>query len=156
MSLNFSASVIFVSDITLSTKFYCELLEQVVEHDFGANIIFQSGISLWQISDEHEIKEIAGHSNEGNRFELYFETEDFQKVVAVLEKKPVEMLHPLKTESWGQKSIRFFDPDHHLIEIGESIKTFVGRIYNETGSITATAKITGIQENTIEKIVGGE
>lgn len=154
MSLNFSASVIFVSDIGLSTKFYCELLEQVIEHDFGANIIFQSGVSLWQISDEHEIKKIAGHSKEGNRFELYFETEDIQKVVDELDKKKVELLHPIKTESWGQKCIRFFDPDHHLIEIGESTKTFVVRIYKETGTIKATAKLTGINEVDIENMVG--
>ncbi|NCU32068.1 MAG: hypothetical protein EOM23_03850 [Candidatus Moranbacteria bacterium] len=36
----------------------------------------------------------------------------------------VEFLHKIQEKPWGQKTIRFFDPDRHLIEIGEVLKMF--------------------------------
>ncbi len=153
MAVTFHSAVIFVRDINVSETFYHEVLDQEKEFDFGTNILFKSGLSLWQIKAGHEIESIAGSSTDKNTFELYFETEDIAGSVRKIQSAGVEMLHGLKTESWGQQTIRFFDPDHHLIEVGESLSTFVIRIFRETGSIDATAGITGVDKDTIQRIV---
>jgi catechol 2,3-dioxygenase-like lactoylglutathione lyase family enzyme len=153
MSLTFYAPVIFVKNIQISKKFYVELLGQEIEHDFGKNIVFKSRISLWEIVAQHEIEQIKGNSLQGNTFELYFETDDIEELLSRMKMKGVSLLHDIKTEPWGQMTFRFFDPDHHLVEIGESLPTFVNRIYNEGGSVGSVVKQTGIAEELVRKIV---
>ena len=153
MSHTFYSSVIFVKNIEQARKFYSEVLDQEIEHDFGSNIMFKSRLSLWQINEEHEISNIAGDPNEGNTFELYFETNDIQKSSRKIKASEVKLPHDIKTEPWGQMTIRFFDVDGHLIEIGESMKVFILRIYNETLSVKETSTRTGVPVKTIRKIV---
>jgi catechol 2,3-dioxygenase-like lactoylglutathione lyase family enzyme len=153
MSLTFHSPVIFVKDIKVSKDFYTRLLEQETEHDFGANILFKSHLSLWQVGKDHEIAEVVGNNIKGNTHELYFETEDIEGVLKRIKESNVRFLHTKKTEPWGQMTFRFFDPDGHLIEIGESLNTFVSRIFHETGSVSATMSRTGVPEETIRKIL---
>lgn len=129
------------------------VLEQEIEHDFGRNIIFKSRVSLWEIDPASEIAGVEGNSLNGNTFELYFETSDIQGTLIKLKSHNIDLLHDLKTEPWGQKTFRFFDPDHHLVEIGESMQTFVTRIYKETGSIEPVVQKTGIAETVVRDIV---
>lgn len=57
-----------------------------------------------------------------NTMELYFETEDFDGFMQLLNSYPqVERLHESKTFSWLQRGIHIFDPDGHLIEVSESM-----------------------------------
>ncbi|MGD2034079.1 MAG: VOC family protein [Bacteroidales bacterium] len=154
MALAFYSPVLFVKDIERSRKFYTDLLEQETEYDFGKNIIFKSRVSLWEVDPASEIAGVSGNPSEGNTFELYFETEDMQGTLARLKTHDITFLHELKTEPWGQMTFRFFDPDHHLVEIGESMATFVRRIYKETGSVTVTSAKTGIPEKAIREITG--
>lgn len=37
---------------------------------------------------------------------------------------PIEYVNPLMQHDWGQRVIRIYDPDRHVIEIGESIKKY--------------------------------
>jgi predicted enzyme related to lactoylglutathione lyase len=153
MSVTFYSPVIFVKDIQVSKKFYSEILNQEIEFDFGTNIIFKSKLSLWQVKAGHEISAITGSSSEGNTFELYFETEDIEESAERIISTGAKLLHDLKTESWGQRTIRFFDPDNHLVEIGETLRTFIMRIYKETGSVAETASKTGVDLETIKTVI---
>ncbi len=153
MAISFYSPVIFVKDIHASKKFYQDNLNQEIEFDFETNIIFKSKLTLWQITPGHEISTIANSSKNGNTFELCFETESIAENVERIKSTGVKLLHDLKTEPWGQLTIRFFDPDDHLIEIGETLNTFIKRIYKETGSISETAVRTGVDQKTIMAIV---
>jgi catechol 2,3-dioxygenase-like lactoylglutathione lyase family enzyme len=153
MSLTFQSPVIFVKDIEASKNFYTRFLSQEVEHDFGNNIMFKSSLSLWQIRKGHEIAGIAGDNKNGNTSELYFETENIQDSFEKIRSGNLKFLHQIKTEPWGQMTFRFFDPDGHLVEIGEAMNTFISRIYQETTSIEETSRRTGVPEDTIEKLV---
>jgi hypothetical protein len=31
----------------------------------------------------------------------------------------VELIHPILQQAWGQRVFRFYDPDRHIVEIGE-------------------------------------
>ena len=153
MRITFNAPVLFVKDIEVSLKFYTEILDQEIEHNFGNNIMFKSRLSLWQLKEEYEVTSVAGNNQNGNATEFYFETDDIENSFRKLSQAGVRFLHPVKTEPWGQKTFRFFDPDDHLIEIGEEFNTFIIRIFGETGSTSETAKRTGVPEKMVSNIV---
>ncbi len=59
----------------------------------------------------------------GNDAELYFEENDidgFQKKLDACS-FDIEYVNRRMTHSWGQQAIRIYDPDYHIIEIGESM-----------------------------------
>ncbi len=153
MNLKFYSPVIFVKNIEKAKEFYMSLLGQEIEHDFGSNIIFKSRLSLWQIDKNHEIAVVARNPKKGSSFELYFETDNIEESTAQIKASGARLLHNIKTEHWGQMTIRFFDPDGHLIEIGEAFEVFIRRIYRETKSIEETSRQTGVPVTTIEKII---
>lgn len=37
-------------------------------------------------------------------------------------------MHPVKEHSWGQRVVRFYDPDGYIIEVGENIKVVCKRL----------------------------
>ncbi|MCC8174194.1 MAG: glyoxalase, partial [Odoribacter sp.] len=58
-------------------------------------------------------------------------------------------------ELWGQRTIRFYDPDGHLIEIGEALPVFLTRIYKEEGgNLEATAKRTFMTVDVLKQFLG--
>ena len=63
----------------------------------------------------------------GNDAELYFEEENFESFLTGLEAlEGIRYVHPVKEHSWGQRVVRLYDPDLHIIEIG-SLKTVCRR-----------------------------
>ena len=42
----------------------------------------------------------------------------------------IHFIHKTKTYPWLQRVIRFYDPDFHIIEIGESMDTIFKNLYN--------------------------
>ncbi len=125
MDLKFHSTALFVKDIEISKAFYAEVLQQKIELDFGKNVILQGGITLWEINPLHIIPRLLGvqhlYSPRFQSFELYFETDDFDGICRQLSGQSVELLHPQHEEPWGQRTIRFYDPDRHLVEVGETM-----------------------------------
>ena len=62
-----------------------------------------------------------------NSFEIYFEEDNFDEFTEKLKMCEVEYVHPVKEHSWGQRVVRIYDPDKHIIEIGENIKAVCKR-----------------------------
>ena len=116
--MKFHSTVIFVKDIEKSKDFYIRFLDFSIEHDFGKNVILNHGLTLWEIQPDHKITKKLKTNAVSNRFELYFETGDLEKLYSILEKSGIVFLHVVHEEPWGQRTFRFFDPDKHLIEIG--------------------------------------
>ena len=58
--------------------------------------------------------------SENNASELYFEEERLEEFIEKLEKvwPEVRYVNRLMTHTWGQKVVRFYDPDGNLIEVG--------------------------------------
>ena len=111
--------LIVVKDIERSRQFYHDLfgLELVVDND--GNMILSEGLVL---QDEKIWKEFLKRDvvPENNSCELYFEEKDIEGFVKKLEAcyPSVRYVNRLMTHSWGQKVIRFYDPDGNLIEVG--------------------------------------
>jgi catechol 2,3-dioxygenase-like lactoylglutathione lyase family enzyme len=157
MDLKNCSTAIFVKDIDVSKDFYCNLLELPIELDFGKNVIFKSGFSIWEIQNQHIIPSILGldkiNNSAINRFEFYFETENLHEIFETLNNKNVRFLHEIHEESWGQLTIRFFDPDNHLIEIGESMKQFVSRFYYQGLSVEQVSERTSVPVDEVRRLI---
>ena len=138
------------------SAFYTGVLDQEVQHDFGECIILQCGLSLWQPSDALTIAIKLGytHHPSGNKnLELCFETETLEADVERLKASEVELLHDLEEEPWGQLTLRFFDPDGNLVELGESIPTFVRRHYASGLSAGEVAEKTSVPLDTVLQLI---
>jgi catechol 2,3-dioxygenase-like lactoylglutathione lyase family enzyme len=114
--------LIVVKDIERSRQFYHDLfgLEMLLDND--GNMILTEGLVL---QEEKYWKEFLGKEiiPENNASELYFEESDIDGFIERLEKyyPDVKYVNRLMTHSWGQKVIRFYDPDGNLIEVGTPV-----------------------------------
>ncbi|MBN2612226.1 MAG: VOC family protein [Bacteroidales bacterium] len=151
--MKFHSTVVFVRDIKKSKDFYTRLLGFSVEHDFGKNIILSSGLTLWEVLPGHIIDKELNTKNESNRFELYFENHDIGKIFNTLDKAGIRFLHKIHEEPWGQRTFRFFDPDGHLIEIGEPLEVFVANMSKKGVTETRISEKTGIPIETIQTLL---
>ncbi len=157
MNLRNNSTAIFVKDINVSKEFYHGLLGLAIDLDFGKNVIFKSGFSIWEIQDNHIIPMTLGLEKLSNpsykRFELYFETENLYENFGILKNRNVKFIHEIHEEPWGQLTIRFFDPDNHLIEIGESMEQFVRKFYDQGMTIEQVSKRTSVPEHEIKRLI---
>lgn len=126
--MKFKNSLLVVTDMEKSVEFYKTVLGLRVIMDLGANVTLTGGLSL-QTKDTWQ--EFIGHGDiafGSKNAEVYFEEDDFDKFISCLEiMGNISYVHPLKEHSWGQRVVRIFDPDMHIIEIGENIKTVCRR-----------------------------
>jgi hypothetical protein len=152
MNIRFHSSVLITKQLDKLKEFYISILKQEIEHDFGACIILKCGLSLWNSSDSHPVTKISNREGASNqRMELCFETEQFDEIYINLKQQNLKLLHDLIEEPWGQKVIRFFDPDENIIEVGESISGFVCRLYNEGLSVQEIVAKTSVSEENVKK-----
>ena len=113
--------LIVVDDIERSKKFYRDLfgLETVLDND--GNVILTEGLVL---QDKNIWKDFLKKDiiPESNAAELYFEEKDIEGFVSRLEQIYPDVqyvyVNRLMTHEWGQKVVRFYDPDGNLIEVG--------------------------------------
>lgn len=162
MNLKNCQPVLFVKDAGVSKEFYTGLLKfTVVMDNGGVNITFKEGFTVWQIWSGNIIPQTLGaenitNQNNTSRFELCFETDELDQIYQVLKQYGVKFLHEINTELWGQRTIRFYDPDGHLIEVGEEMSIFLKRIYEEEGKdLEATAKRTFMPLDALRHFVQG-
>lgn len=63
-----------------------------------------------------------------NNAEIVFEEQDFEGFLRKLkERQDIEYLGEVIEHSWGQRVIRFYDLDGHIIEVGEDMKMVIRR-----------------------------
>ena len=66
-----------------------------------------------------------------NNAEIVFEEQDFDGFLNKLKAySNIEYLGEVIEHSWGQRVIRFYDPDGHVIEVGEDMKMVIQRFLN--------------------------
>ena len=114
--------LIVVKDIERARQFYQDLFGLSVVLDNDGNMILTEGLVL---QDEKIWKEFFGREilRESNSCELYFEEADIEGFVERLERiyPSVRYVNRLMSHSWGQKVVRFYDPDGNLIEVGTPV-----------------------------------
>lgn len=120
-------TMLVVTDIDKSVEFYKKVLGLRVIMDFGANKTLTGGLALQTLDTWREFIGTDDISFGNNSSEIYFEEDNFDKFAERLQKFDVDYVHPVKEHSWGQRVVRIYDPDKHIIEIGENIKSVCQR-----------------------------
>ena len=123
--------LLVVADMERSVDFYKRVLGLEVITDFGANKTLSGGLVLQTLETWKEFIAIENVVFGGNQTEIYFEEDDFDGFAEKLNVSEVEYVHPVKEHRWGQRVVRFYDPDYHIIEVGENIKSVCKRFAAE-------------------------
>ena len=112
--------LLVVRNIERSKAFYKELFGMTVVRDFGENVILGGGLVLqeektWETAVGQQI--FYGSHNT----ELYFEEPDWDSFLKKLKQSsfPIEYLNEETESSWGNRMVRIYDPDKHILEIRE-------------------------------------
>ena len=121
--MKYKGALIVVKDCKKALKFYSDVFGLQLIKDNEGNMELTDNLYL-QESGYWEAftgaKTIPNH----NHSELYFEESDIEQFVNKLEKlyPEIEYVNRLMTHNWGQKVVRFYDPDGNLIEVGTPVK----------------------------------
>lgn len=140
--MKFNSPLILVENMEISKRFYQNVLNQKIKFDFGENVVFYGDFSIQLKSHYSKIVgiEMAAILKKSNNFELYFEEEKIEDFIKKLDTIPnIQYIQRCVEHTWGQKVTRFYDPDMHIIEVGESIKSVVKRFLKSGLSIQETA-----------------
>lgn len=150
------ATAIFCSDIHQSRRFYEETMCQKVSEDYNRYVGFAGGFGLWQA--DYALQTIFGAAAQNasqlgrNNLEICFESDHLDEMVALLQKDGVEFIHPMIEQPWGQRVIRFYDPDRHIVEVGEPLPAVVVRYLSQGLSEEEAAQRTSMPLEIVRKI----
>ncbi len=139
--MRYVSALIAVRDIKKAREFYEGLFGLTASEDYGENVTYSCGFSLQEgFSRILGLPEPA-YTRGVEGFELYFEEDDLESLVAKLPQYGAELLHGIKEMPWAQRVVRFYDLDSHIIEAGESFAAIVRRLL-----------ATGMDEDEIARI----
>ena len=131
--------LLVVKDMEKAKAFYRQVLGLRVIADLGANVVLTGGLAL---QTEKSFMEFTGKEifYQGNDAEIYFEENDFESFLEKLQSIPsLDYVHSVKEHSWGQRVVRLYDPDKHIIEIGEDMQIVCKRFTDQGLSIEEIA-----------------
>ena len=140
--MKFQLPLLAVQDVEVSKKFYKELFEQEVVLDLGKNVTFSGGFAIQEDFAWLTGLDPACVVKNSHNMELYFEVEDFDEFLRLLEKQEdVKLVHPPKKHEWQQIVVRIYDPDFHMIEVGESMEVIAKRYLSQGLSVEKVSEI---------------
>jgi len=120
----FYNTIVFVKDIARSKKFYTEVIGLKALEDYQTIIFFDNHFTIHNGNNLlHTIFKRSPLLNltKGKRnIEIYFETDNIEESYSKIIENKVKVIHSIEEQAWGQKVFRFYDPDNHLVEIGEA------------------------------------
>ena len=137
--MKYKSTLIAVSDMEKSRQFYHDVLGMNVVADFGANVTLDGGLVLQTLDTWTSFIRTDKVVLPNNAGELYFEEEDMDAFCEHLKRFDICYVHPLFEHRWGQRVVRFYDPDRHIIEVGEKLDAVILRFMEQGLSAEETA-----------------
>lgn len=140
--MEFKLALLAVKSVEVSKRFYKELFDQEVVFDLGKNVTFSGGFAIQE--DFPWLTDLPVNSviEKSNNMELYFEVDDFDGFIEKLSSyENINYVHLPKKHDWQQRVVRIYDPDYHIIEIGESMAVIAKRYLSQGYSEEETSKI---------------
>ena len=138
-TLKYTSTLIAVADMEKSKQFYHDVLGLEVVADFGDNVTLDGGIALQTMNTWKTFIRTDNLVLPNNAGELYFEEEDMDTFCGHLKMFDICYVHPLFEHRWGQRVVRFYDPDKHIIEVGEKLDAVILRFMENGLSAEETA-----------------
>ncbi|WP_454824241.1 VOC family protein [Phocaeicola plebeius] len=152
--MRYCCTLLSVSDIHKARNFYEDIFGLEVSQDYGRNILFSCGLALQQDFDW-----LIGMSKDQihkkpNNVELAFEEHDFDGFLQKLNDNPtIELLDGVVEHDWGQRVIRFYDLDGHLIEVGEEMKMVIERFISDGMTLEEVSKRMDVSVDDLLKLL---
>ena len=137
--MKYQGCLLVVKDITVSKDFYENVLHQNILMDIGAHVTFD-GFSLQQ--GYAELIGVSADSviEKSHNFQIYFEIEDLDEVYTELKQRSdLLWVHEINEYPWGQRDIRIYDPDKHIVEIAEDMGIVIRRFIDQGMTIDEVA-----------------
>lgn len=154
--MKYMGSLYAIDDKERTIAFYKEVCGLRVIQDFGTNFTMTGGISFqtresWSGFLDKEPNDITYG---GNDAELYMECEDLDTFVEkLMKRKDISLIHSVKEHAWGQRGIRFYDPDQHIIEVSEPLPTVVKRLTQQGMSLEQIAEKMGLSLRMVTRML---
>ncbi len=142
--------LIVVEDVPRSRAFYEGVLGQEILMDLGLNVAYR-GFAIQQRALWEEV--IGGRKVlfKPHDMELYFEDDDVEGWAGRLAAAGTEFVHGVKEQPWKQRVLRFYDPDGHMIEIGETMGNVARRLMAEGMTLAEVAAVTYMPVEALER-----
>ena len=137
--MKLAGTLIAVQDMARSKRFYHDVLGLDVVTDFGSNVTLDGGVVLQTLDTWKSFIRTDNVVLPNNAGELYFEADDIDGFRGHLESFEINFVHPLFEHPWGQRVIRFYDPDGHVIDVGERMDAVILRFMKQGLSAEETA-----------------
>jgi catechol 2,3-dioxygenase-like lactoylglutathione lyase family enzyme len=154
--MQYICTVLSVSDIRLARKFYEDLFGLEVYQDYGRNLAFTCGLALQQDFDWLVNLPKEKVLKKSNNAEVVFEEPDFDGFLNELKEYPgIEYLGEVIEHSWGQRVIRFYDLDGHIIEVGEDMKMVIKRFLNSGMAMEEVSMKMDVSVEDLSKLLNG-
>ena len=136
--MKFKNPVLVVDDINAAREFYCRLLGLRVIRDLRDRVTLTGGVELqtksfWLRSIGRSAAAIQYYGNDAS---LYFEENEFEAYPGL------DYVHRAVEYEWGQRIVRFYDLDGHIIGVGEDMKMVCKRFLKQGFTVEEIAKRT--------------
>jgi len=154
--MKYACYLIVVEDVTVSRHFYEHLLGQKVEFDFVENIAFAGGFSIHRRAHFQSLLgdavqyPVAKRPHNG---ELFFETDEIELIYQRLRAASGEFIHEVREQPWGQRVMRFYDPDGHIVEIGEPMDVVILRFHHQGLPLELVAEKSSMPLDDVKRII---
>ncbi|MBR2835286.1 MAG: VOC family protein [Coriobacteriales bacterium] len=152
--MKYAGTLIAVKDMEISKRFYHDVLGLDVAADFGANVMLDGGIFLQTLDTWELFIRTDNVILQNNAGEMYFEEEDIDAFSDHLKSFEINYVHELLEHPWGQRVVRFYDPDGHIIEVGEMIKTVIERFLKSGMTHEEVAKRMDVPVEYVRNVIG--
>lgn len=122
MGIRFRHSIALVRDIEESKQFYKDILGLSIVQDFDIFVLFQNDFAIHRADLFYDYinKPYHGEKMGHDNVDFYLTTTDLEHVSDKLKENKVVFIHDIKQMDWGEKVIRIYDPDGHILEIGDA------------------------------------
>lgn len=145
--MEYKGTLLAVKNMEKAKQFYNSVLGLEVVMDAGVNVQLTGGVFLQTVDTWtdfiHKPESEIIFSN--NAIELYFETDNMDGFIKKLESfANIVYIHPVVEHSWGQRAVRFYDLDNHIVEVAENIVMVIKRFIDSGLTVEQTAKRMGV------------
>lgn len=151
--MKYDGVLLVVEEMEKAKRFYMDVFGFEIAMDLGANISFKEGVSLQTKESWSEFAKIPMDEFKfgGNDKELVFTDNDLDSLADKLKRMKIGFARD--EMPWGQRTIRFSDPDKHITEVGESMDFVAMRLLKQGMSKEKVSEITMIPMEFIDMIL---
>ena len=125
--------MLVVKDMAKTKEFYTSVLGLAIRGEMGGvNVSFEGGLAAQTEESWAQFTNTAPERFQygGHDIELYFETKEYDAFVLKAKEAGAEIVSE-SVMPYGQKVIRIYDPDKHIVEVGEDMGVMVRRMRDE-------------------------